>query len=52
MPENKKKDSDLQGITRLVAEATVGVTDLVETMHKRVVHPPLLPSTPVQHLVT
>ena len=48
----EKKDSDLQGVSRLVTDATIGITNLVETMHKRVVHPPLLPSTPIQHLIT
>jgi len=44
--------SYLQGLTRLIMDATIGTTDLVETMHKRVVHPPFLPSTPIQHLIT
>ena len=52
MSKRIKKDSDLQGITRLITDATIGVTDLVEAMHKRVVHPPFLPSTPIQHLIT
>ncbi|MDW7691456.1 hypothetical protein R9C00_18085 [Flammeovirgaceae bacterium SG7u.111] len=52
MPNKKKEDSDLQSITRLITDATLGVTDMVEAMHKRVVHPPLLPSTPIQHLIT
>ena len=52
MSKKQKRDSDLQGITRLITEATLGVTDLVEAMHKRIVHPPLLPSTPIQHLIT
>lgn len=42
----------LQGVTRLITDATIGITDLVEAMHKRVVHPPFLPSTPIQHLIT
>mgnify|MGYP001824205318 CR=1 FL=1 len=46
------KSSDLQGIARLISEATIGITDLVEAMHNRVVHPPFLPSTPIQHLIT
>jgi len=51
--ENKKKSSsDLQGINSLITDATIGVTDLVETMHRRIVHPPFLPSTPIQHLIT
>lgn len=52
MSKNKKPDTDLQGITRLITDATVGITDLVEAMHKRIVHPPFLPSTPIQHLIT
>ena len=46
------KDTDLQGITRLITDATIGITDLVEAMQKRIVHPPFLPSTPIQHLIT
>ncbi len=52
MPNKKKTSADLQGITRLITDATVGITDLVEAMHKRVVHPPLLPSTPIQNLIS
>ncbi len=52
MSNKIKKDSDLQGVTRLVTDATIGVTDLVEAMHRRIVHPPFLPSTPIQHLIT
>ncbi len=47
-----KKDSDLQGLTRLLTEVTVGITNLVEAMHQRIVHPPFLPSTPIQHAIT
>jgi pimeloyl-ACP methyl ester carboxylesterase len=50
--KKKNTGSDLQGVTRLITEATVGITDLVEAMHRRVVHPPMLPSTPIQHLIT
>jgi len=52
MPNKKNTSSYLQGITRVIMDTTIGITDLVETMHKRVVHPPLLPSTPIQHLIT
>ena len=31
--------SDLRGLTRLAVEATIGMTDLVETMHHTVNHP-------------
>ncbi len=52
MANKKKTSAELQGITRLITEATIGITDLVEAMHQRIVHPPLLPSTPIQKLVT
>ena len=44
--------SDLQGLTRMITDATVGITDLVEDMQKRIVHSPYLPSTPIQQLIT
>lgn len=46
------KGIDLQGLSRLITDATIGITNLVEDVHKRVVHPPFLPSTPIQHLIT
>lgn len=52
MSNKNKTESDLQGISRLVTDATVGVTELVEAVHHRIVHPPFLPSTPIQHLIT
>lgn len=52
MPNKKKLSSELQGLTQLITDATIGITDLVEAMHQRVIHPPLLPSTPIQHLIT
>jgi pimeloyl-ACP methyl ester carboxylesterase len=52
MSNRKKASSELQGLTRLITDATINVTDLVEAMHRRVVHPPFLPSTPIQHLIT
>lgn len=52
MSNKKKESSNLQGLTRLITDATIGITDLVEAMHRRVVHPPFLPSTPIQHLIT
>ncbi len=52
MSKDQDKHSDLQGVSRLVTEATIGITDLVEAMHKRIVHPPILPSTPIQQLIT
>ena len=52
MSKKTDKGTDLQGLTHLIMDATVGVTDLVEAMHKRVVHPPFLPSTIIQKLIT
>lgn len=52
MPNKVNTASNLQGLIRLVADATIGVTDLVETVHHQVVHPSFLPSTPIQHLLT
>ena len=52
MANKLKTSSGLQGLIRIIADATVGTTDLVEGVHKRVVHPPFLPSTPIQHLIT
>ncbi len=40
---NQRQFSDLRGVVRLVVDATVGVTDLVEKMHHTIqlAHPPL-----------
>ena len=37
---------DLPGLTRLLTDATLGVTDIVEAMHARIASPPLLPARP------
>ena len=52
MSKKPKKKSELQGVNHLVVDATLGITDLVEAMHKQIVHPPLLPSTKIQKLLT
>lgn len=52
MLDKKNKKSDLQGVTHLIKESIIGITDLVEEMQERIVHPPFLPSTPIQHLIT
>ena len=52
MQGEKSKGSGLQGLIRLISDATVGVTDLVEDMHHQVVRPPVLPSTPILVMVT
>ena len=52
MSKKIKTSDDLQGLTRLITDATIGVTELVEAMHYRIVHPSFLPSTPIQRLIT
>ncbi len=52
MPKERKSSSDLQGIVRLASEATLNVADLVEAMHKQIVHPPFMPSFPIQDLIS
>jgi pimeloyl-ACP methyl ester carboxylesterase len=53
MPKQTKISiADIRGITKIITEATVNVTDLVEEVQTQVVHPPLLKSTPVQHLIS
>jgi pimeloyl-ACP methyl ester carboxylesterase len=52
LSKKQKKESELQGIIHLIMDATIGITDLVEAMHKQVVHPPFLPSTAIQKLIT
>ncbi len=52
MSNKIKTGTYLQGFTQLISDATTGITNIVEAMHNRVVHPPFLPSTPIQHLIT
>lgn len=52
MSSKKNTGSNLQGATRLITDATIKITDLVESLHKQIIHPPFLPSTPIQHLIT
>jgi pimeloyl-ACP methyl ester carboxylesterase len=52
MSKKTKKDSELQGISHLLVDATIGITDLVEDMHKQIVHPSFLPATLIQKLIT
>jgi pimeloyl-ACP methyl ester carboxylesterase len=47
-----KKSSELQGLIHLIMDATIGVTDLVESMHKQVIQPPFLPATTIQKSIT
>ena len=52
MSDQKSVGTGLQGLIRMVADATIEITDLVETVHRRIVHPSFLPSTPIQHLIS
>ncbi len=52
MSNKPTTDSELQGLIRLIADATIGVTDLVENVHHKVIHPSFFPSTPIQYLIT
>jgi len=52
MSKKTKTDTELQGLTHLIMDATIGATDLVEDMHKQIVHPPFLPSTIIQKMIT
>lgn len=45
-------NAELRGLTGLFKDATIHVTNLVEEMNYRMVHPPFLVSTPLQHLIT
>lgn len=44
--------SDIQGTTRILTDATLSIVDLVEDVHKRIVHPSFLPTTPIQQIIT
>ncbi|AXJ02328.1 PGAP1-like protein [Cyclonatronum proteinivorum] len=52
MTQKPNRFRQLQGGVRLVKTGIVGVVDLVEAMHNRIVHAPYLPSGPVQHIIT
>ena len=52
---SKKKrlnTADLRGVTNILKDATLHITDLAEELSKQIVHPPFLKSTPLQHLIT
>jgi len=52
MQNKQNVSADLQGLNRLVTNATIGITDLVEELHRQIVDAPFLPSTPIQKLIT
>ncbi|MEL7020988.1 MAG: alpha/beta hydrolase [Bacteroidota bacterium] len=52
MKNKKSNEGHIKGITQLIADAVIHTTNLVEDAHRQIVHPPLLPSTFVQKLIT
>ena len=52
MSNKKNLPADLQGITRMLTDASLGITDIVQAMQKQIVHPFFLPSTPAQEAIT
>ena len=52
MPNKIKISLALQGFTNIVTDTTIGITELVETMHKQISSPPFLPSSPIQELTS
>jgi pimeloyl-ACP methyl ester carboxylesterase len=49
---NRSKLHDLHGFSRLAIEATLGLTDLVEAMHKNIARIPGISGPPEQHRTT
>jgi len=46
------KISDLQGLTTLIIDATVSVTNIAEELNHQIIHPPYLPSNPIQQAIS
>ncbi len=43
---------ELRGVTHLINDSVVHITHIAEELLHRIVHPPFLPSTPVQRLIS
>jgi len=52
MLDKRSASSDLQGIIKLLTDATISTIDLAEALHKQVANPSFLPSTRAQKLIT
>jgi pimeloyl-ACP methyl ester carboxylesterase len=53
MSDNQQlKISDIQGLTKLIVDATLNITDIAEDLNHQIVHPPYLPSSTIQHLIS
>jgi pimeloyl-ACP methyl ester carboxylesterase len=46
------KISDLQGLSKLIIDATLNVTTIAEDLNRQIVHPPYLPSSTIQHVIS
>lgn len=44
--------SDLQGLTKLIVDATLNITNIAEDLNQQIIHPPYFVSSPVQHLIS
>lgn len=51
MSNKKERTTALQGLNKLIADAVIGITDLVEEQHQQILDPPFLPRTKVQELI-
>ena len=43
---------DFQGLTRMATDVTIGITNIVQDVHRQILHPPFLPSSPIQNLIS
>lgn len=46
------KISDIHGLTKLIIEATLNITNIAEELNQQIIHPPYLPSSSIQHIVS
>lgn len=46
------KISDIQGLTNLLIDATLNVTNITEDLNQQIIHPPYLPSNAIQHIIS
>jgi pimeloyl-ACP methyl ester carboxylesterase len=52
MSNKTKLGTELKGIARLIKDGSLGLTDVMESMHQRVIYPPFLPTTPIQDMAS
>ena len=51
MSNKTNSDSEIQGFTRLITDAVLGITDVVETVQKQIVYPGFLQATSIQYMI-